>query len=94
MKLFKILESRLLDQPTKTPEHIAQEQNVPVAQVMKSLKAGIAVEQEHTSDIGAAREIALDHLAERWDYYDVLARAESNTVTEACLLYTSPSPRD
>jgi len=83
MKLFKILESRLLDQPTKTPEHIAQEQNVPVAQVMKSLKAGIAVEQEHTSDIGAAREIALDHLAERWDYYDVLARAESNTVTEA-----------
>ncbi|CAB4123252.1 Cytidine and deoxycytidylate deaminase domain containing protein [uncultured Caudovirales phage] len=83
MKLIKILEDRLLDNPTKTPEQIAQDQNVDVAQVLRALKKGITVEQEHTSDIRVAREIALDHLSERWDYYDVLAKAERNPVAEA-----------
>ena len=82
MKLIKILENRLLDNPTKTPEQIAQDQNVDVAQVLRALKKGITVEQEHTSDIRVAREIALDHLSERWDYYDVLARAETAPAAE------------
>lgn len=82
MKLIKILENSLLDKPTKTPEQIAQEQNVDVGRVLAALKKGIKVEQEHTSDIRIAREIALDHLAERWDYYNVLAQAERAPVTE------------
>lgn len=83
MKLIKILEDRLLDNPTKTPDQIAQDQNVDVAQVLRALRKGITVEQEHTSDIRVAREIALDHLSERWDYYDVLAKAERASVAEA-----------
>lgn len=35
----------------------------------KSLKAGIAVESEHTTDPKKAEEIAMDHLAEDPDYY-------------------------
>lgn len=41
------------------------------------LAKGTSVEMEHTSDPKFARQIALDHLAERPDYYDMLERCES-----------------
>ena len=41
----------------------------------KELKAGIAVEMEHTNDQETARRIALDHLYEDPEYYEKLAKA-------------------
>jgi len=43
-----------------------------------ALAKGASVEMEHTSDPRLARQIALDHIAERPDYYDMLERCESN----------------
>lgn len=40
-----------------------------------ALAKGICVEMEHTADPEVARQIAMDHLTERADYYDVLERA-------------------
>lgn len=40
------------------------------------LRAGIAVEKEHTKDEGVARQIAIDHLKELPDYYTRLAKME------------------
>ena len=41
------------------------------------LALGTSHEMEHTGDPKVARQIALDHLAERPDYYDMLERCES-----------------
>lgn len=41
----------------------------------KELKAGIAVEMEHTNDPDTAKRIALDHLSEDPEYYEKLAKA-------------------
>jgi len=43
----------------------------------KALKKGIKVEMEHTNDKNIATEIAMDHLAEDPDYYDMLAIMEN-----------------
>jgi len=40
------------------------------------LHAGALVEFEHTKDPCVAREIAMDHLTERWDYYIRLRKME------------------
>jgi len=45
-----------------------------------ALAKGIAHEMEHTSDPDIAREIAMDHLAERADYYDMLESLEAERV--------------
>ena len=37
---------------------------------LESIKKGIAVELEHTTDPNVALEIAMDHLAEDEDYYE------------------------
>lgn len=42
------------------------------------LLRGTQVEMEHTRNREVAREIAMDHLAERPDYYDLLERLESS----------------
>jgi hypothetical protein len=41
----------------------------------EQLERGIAIELEHTTSRLAARDIAMDHLAERPDYYEALERA-------------------
>jgi len=46
------------------------------------LKAGIRVEAEHTNQFEVAMEIALDHLNERPDYYEVLKSAEKKKITK------------
>jgi hypothetical protein len=46
-----------------------------------ALAKGASVEMEHTSDPRLARQIALDHLAERPDYYEMLERCESDGVS-------------
>lgn len=42
----------------------------------RALKKGIRVEMEHTSDRKIATEIAMDHLEEHSNYYEVLEEAE------------------
>lgn len=41
----------------------------------EQLKIGIAVEQEHTTDLALAEKIARDHLAEDPEYYTKLKKA-------------------
>ena len=70
-----LLESSELDIPTHTPEEIANKHGVTVQYIHAQLKRGIEVEHEHTSDSKVAREIALDHLGEKPDYYSKLDKA-------------------
>lgn len=66
-----------LNKKTYTPEQIAKKHKVSVDQINSQLKLGISVEKEHSSDSKVAREIALDHLNERPDYYTKLKKMES-----------------
>ena len=74
--LREFKETGKLDVKTYTPAAIAKKHKVSEKQILAQLKKGIAVEQEHTSDTATAREIALDHLNERPDYYTRLAKVE------------------
>lgn len=65
-----------LDKPTLSPRAIAAQHNVSYDYILTQLAAGIRVELEHTSYADVAKEIALDHLAERPDYYERLKVAE------------------
>jgi hypothetical protein len=60
----------------KTPEEIADKHGKSVKYINKQLKAGIQVEHEHTDDQHEAEVIALQHLAERPDYYERLKKVE------------------
>lgn len=68
---------QFLNKPTMTPEAIAKKHGIPVADIERALASGIKVEREHTSHDDVAREIALDHLAERPDYYRRLKKVEN-----------------
>lgn len=67
----------ILDKPTPTVANIVKLHNVDYKYVMHQLQKGIQVELEHTSHIPTAKEIALDHLLERPDYYERLEKVES-----------------
>jgi hypothetical protein len=69
-------ESKLLDKPEMTTFQLARKYGVSRQEIDKQLKIGIKVEMEHTSKFDVAKEIALDHLAEKPDYYSRLKRAE------------------
>lgn len=75
MKTFKQLKEEL-DVKTHTPEKIAAKHKVNVSVIKDQLEMGIKVEMEHTSDSKIAREIALDHLWEKADYYTRLKKVE------------------
>lgn len=72
MKTFR----EMLDKKTLSPDAIAKKHKVSLETIQSQLKMGIAVEKEHTSDEKVAREIALDHLMERPDYYTKLKEVE------------------
>jgi len=57
--------------PSDAPsiQSIAKKHGVSEEEIQKQLEMGLKVEQEHTSDVQAATEIALDHLNEKPDYY-------------------------
>ena len=69
--------SEELDKPTPSVENLAKKHNVSVEYIKSQLQQGIEIEQEHTSDKSIAKEIALDHLNERPDYYKKLKKIES-----------------
>ena len=70
--------NKLLDRPTPTLQQIASMHRVSIDEIKAQLAKGIKVELEHTSDSAIAKEIALDHIAERPDYYDMLIKAEQS----------------
>ena len=70
---------QLLNKPTPTINDLAHKYQVSVNVVQQQLHAGIKVEMEHANDPDVAREIALDHLGERLDYYQQLAKIETPT---------------
>ena len=71
-------ETKLLDKPTPSVEVIAKKHGVSAEYIKQQLDAGIKIEQEHTSDLAIAKEIASDHLSERPDYYEKLKQVEDN----------------
>jgi hypothetical protein len=76
------LEAELLNKPTPTIQDIAKKFNKSTKYILDQLRAGIRVEKEHTDQFEVAMEIALDHLNERPDYYEVLKSAEKKKITK------------
>lgn len=77
MKISDLFENKKLDKPTPSVDDLAKKHNVSVDKVNRELKKGIKIELEHTSDPKIAREIALDHLNEKLNYYTLLAKVEN-----------------
>jgi hypothetical protein len=75
-------ESEILDKPTPTIQDIAKKFNKSTKYILDQLRAGIRIEKEHTDQFEVAMEIALDHLNERPDYYEVLKSAEKKKITK------------
>lgn len=67
---------QFLDKPTPSVGSIAKRHGVSPEYISAQLDIGIKVEKEHTSHEDVAREIALDHLAERPNYYQRLKKVE------------------
>jgi 5'-nucleotidase len=74
----KFNESKTLDKPTPNIAELAEKYHCSLLMVELELKKGIKVEMEHTSHYKVAREIALDHLNEKLDYYKKLEKVEEN----------------
>lgn len=73
MKLHEFIDAPSLDRNTPSPYSLAVKYGVPLSDIYNRLDVGIRVELEHTTDEKVAKEIALDHLGERLDYYEKLA---------------------
>ena len=78
-----IREGEKLSKPTPTVDDLAMDYDVSKETVLKQLDAGIKIELEHTNDREIAREIALDHLSEKLDYYELLAKFEKESMGES-----------
>jgi len=63
-----------------TLEDIAKKHNVSIDYLEKQLELGIEVESEHTSDKEVQKEIAMDHLSEKANYYEDLKLIEKKTM--------------
>lgn len=63
-----------LSKPTPSISDLVKKHKVGYKYIMNQLQVGIQVELEHTNNISVAKEIALDHLAERPDYYEKLTK--------------------
>lgn len=71
---LSVAESNKLDKPTPSPKEIIAKHNMTKEEFIAELKKGIKVELEHTNDPQVAKEIALDHLDEAPNYYQLLAQ--------------------
>jgi len=65
-----------LDVDTPSIEELIKKYGVSNEEMMAQVSNGVKHESEHTTDFDVALEIALDHIAERFDYYDMLDKAE------------------
>jgi hypothetical protein len=69
---------KVLNKPTPSVEELAQKYNVARQKILQQLDKGIKIEKEHTSDREAAKQIALDHLGEKLEYYDLLSKFDES----------------
>lgn len=69
---------KVLNKPTPSVEELAQKYNVSRQKVLQHLDKGIKIEKEHTSDREVAKQIALDHLGEKLEYYDLLSKFDES----------------
>lgn len=67
---------KYLNKKTLTVDQVAKKHGVSSDVIDSALKKGMKVEREHTKLNSVAREIALDHLGERPDYYKKLDKAK------------------
>ena len=70
------IEEKILDVPTPTVPELANKYEVSTKTIIEKLRQGIKVEAEHTTDFNTAMEIALDHLNEKLNYYEMLSTVE------------------
>ena len=68
----------LLDNPTPTLEELCEKYNKTMEEVKEVVKQGTLHEMEHTSFVNVAFKIAMDHIDERFDYYDQLEKIEEH----------------
>lgn len=55
---------------------LAKKHNKPLNYMQKQLRKGIKVEKEHTTNTKTAAKIALAHLGEKPNYYELLVAAK------------------
>jgi death-on-curing protein len=60
----------------QTINSLSKKHNVSISYLNNQLNKGIKIEREHTTSDVVAKEIAIDHLTERPDYYDQLEKIE------------------
>lgn len=53
----------------KTAKDLAMKHHQFIGTIEKEIEIGTKVEMEHTNDKELAKEIAMDHIDEFWDYY-------------------------
>jgi hypothetical protein len=66
-----------------TVKDISDKFGVPVSKIEHQLAMGKKIEHEHTSNMGKATEIAMDHLSEFPDYYTRLIKMEKEVEKNA-----------
>jgi hypothetical protein len=71
--------------PVMTIKEICKKHNVDAEQIKDQLRMGIKIEAEHTTDKEEAKKIALQHLAERPDYYTKLKKVEESAILNKIL---------
>lgn len=62
----------------QTLSSLCKKHNVSMEYLSDQFERGVQVESEHTNSVEIAKEIAIDHLTERPDYYIQLAKLEKN----------------
>ena len=72
------IEEKVLDVPTPTVPELANKYEVSTKTIIEKLRQGVKVEAEHTTDFNTAMEIALDHLNEKLNYYEMLSKVENH----------------
>jgi hypothetical protein len=78
---MKKLKQEEIEIPKDAPsvETVAKKHGVSVDEIKKQLKIGMSVEAEHGKNKGSEREIAMDHLNEKPDYYTKLKKYVEET---------------
>jgi hypothetical protein len=78
---MKKLKQEEIEIPKDAPsvETVAKKHGVSVDEIKKQLKIGMSVEAEHGKNKGSEREIAMDHLNEKPDYYTKLKKYVEQT---------------
>lgn len=67
---------QFLNKKTKTPEQLATKHKVPIEKIKQQIKLGVSVEKEHTTHKDVAKQIALNHIDEKPNYYTKLKKVE------------------